>query len=183
MSPWARAPHSECKASNCPRTATANRLGMLPVPDMCDQVKSPLGLKRHPRLKLRSWSCLVSSQGVASPPLPNGCGRQLQGPHTVQGPARRTCSQASEERANEARAMAIPHGPRRHQGPLGTSAWAGRRTSRRRVSKPVHVRTKPRTKKVGTHGPMTPKVNQWRQSRYGLRACRVGEAFTPKTQG
>ena len=44
MSPWARALHSECKAW----TATANRLGMLPFPDMCDHVKRPLGLKRHP---------------------------------------------------------------------------------------------------------------------------------------
>ena len=47
MSPWTRALHVEYKASNCPETATANRLGMLPVPDMCDHVKGPLGLKRH----------------------------------------------------------------------------------------------------------------------------------------
>ena len=47
MSPWARALRVECKASNCPKTATANRLGMLPVPDMYDHIKGPLGLKRH----------------------------------------------------------------------------------------------------------------------------------------
>ena len=45
-------------------------------------------LENHPTavlggqsLKDSSWSPLVSSQGVVSPPLPNGCGRELHGPH------------------------------------------------------------------------------------------------------
>ena len=43
-----------------------------------------------------------------------------------------------------------PLGPRRDQGPLETSARASRRTSRRRVTKPVHLRTKPRSKSTST---------------------------------
>ena len=66
----------------------ANRLGMLPVSDMCDHVKPRSGLKdtretSYPatsRLNCGSCSCLVSSQRVASPPLSNGCGRQLHRP-------------------------------------------------------------------------------------------------------
>ena len=45
-------------------------------------------------------SCLVSSQEVASPSLPNGCGQQLHGPETIQGQKKGTssdvaCSQAT----------------------------------------------------------------------------------------
>ena len=176
MSPWARAPQLEYKASNCPRTATASRLGMLPFPDMCDHIKSPLGLKRHPHLKLRPWSCLVSSQGVASPPLPNGCGRQLQGPQAVQGPDEKTCSQASEERTNEARAMAISLGPRRDQGPLKTSARASRRTSRIRVC----IRPYPRTKRSSS---LRRRSNPRQRRRGQQRRKKYREPNDPKKKG
>ena len=36
-----RALHSDCRASNCPEAATAKRLGMPPVPDMCVHCKMP----------------------------------------------------------------------------------------------------------------------------------------------
>ena len=117
MSPWARALRVECKASNCPKTATANRLGMLPVPDMCDHIKSPLGLKRHPVKSCdpgpalclrREWRLRHSPTVVAG----SSRGRKLYRDLT-----KKTCSQASEERTNEARAMAIP--PRLHDGRSG----------------------------------------------------------------
>ena len=95
-----------------------------------------------------------------------------------------TCSQTNEERTNEARAMAIPPQPPERQGPLETSARASRRTSRRRVTKPVHVRTKPRSKSTstlretgaersqeGNASKKTPKV--WPRTRSSWRDRRV----------
>ena len=58
-------------------------------------------VKRHPatHLKCGPCSCLGSSQGVASPPLPNGCARQLHGPKLHRDNRRDsikyTCSQAT----------------------------------------------------------------------------------------
>ena len=97
----------------------------------------------------------MTLQGVASPPLPIGCGRELlrlyipvQGHKGTVSDVRHTSS--SKERTNEARAIAIPLCPRRDQGPLYSSARASRGTSRRRVTKPVHVRTKARSKRTST---------------------------------
>ena len=95
-----------------------------------------------------------------------------------------TCSQATKERTNEARAMAISLDPRRRQEPLETSARASRGTSRRRVTKPRNVRTKARSKRTstlretgaegsqeGNASKKTPKV--WPRTRSSWRDRRV----------
>ena len=144
------------KPSSCPKTATANRLGMLPV---------------HPH------ACLPDVH-------PKGAGMMTPTEAIILYICCSTCSQAKEERTSEARAMAISLDSLRGQGPLQTSARASRGTSRRRVTKPVHVRTKARSKRTsnlretgaersqeGNASKKTPKV--WPRTRSSWRDRRV----------
>ena len=58
---------------------------------------------------------LGSSQGVASPPLPNGCGRQLHGPETKQGQKK---GKTSDVACSQATPWPSPLGlPRETRGP------------------------------------------------------------------
>ena len=82
MSPWARALRVECKASNCPKTVTANRLGMLPVPDMCDHIKKPArGNRDTPQRASYPMRRLSEPTAPAKPsvtPRPGETGKKTQ---------------------------------------------------------------------------------------------------------
>ena len=99
------------------------------------------GLKRHPiHQKFCLRSSLVTLQGVASPPLPIGCGRELlrlyipvQGHKGTVSDVRHTSSltarSSTKGRAQQGgAAMAIPLDPRRGQGRFRTSGRGGRRS-------------------------------------------------------
>ena len=87
-------------------------------------------IKRHPATYLNHgpMSSLVSSQGATSPPLPNGCGRELIGPslyrdqkgkHLVYGMQQaQTAPRRKARRADEATAIAISPRPPERPGAL-----------------------------------------------------------------
>ena len=72
-----------------------------------------------------SMSSLVSSQGVASPPLSNGCGRELNGPSLYRDQGRMSdVPRETAGRAGEATAIAISPRPPEGPGALTNFRWS-----------------------------------------------------------
>ena len=135
-----------------------------------------LTLKSHPattrggrKLTDSPKSSLVSSQGVSSPTLPNGCGRELIGlslhrdqkgkASSVTYDGRKPRHEGKQGERTKRPPLPSPLGLRRGQGPLRTSGCPSRRTPG--ILVPVNCNTRRQKRQYVDAGPPCQRRTRW----------------------